>query len=342
MNDDSNKTSASPRSKFKFGLRQLFYATALIASGLALSPSTIGLSLFVLIVWGIVFFSSRPWIMLGLLLLGVIVVSALWPTIQVLREPPYYASCRNNLKQIMLAIMTYESVNGRFPKDRIVVLDDGTELRHSWRIEILPMLEQGALFNSYDFKEPWDGPNNAKLESSMPAIFHCPSRKFDMKTSYRLVNGPGTAFEFGTTTGLTDLHDGASSTIGLIEDSSNPTHWMEPGEFTAEEAAQAINSMTGAELVHQDESFFYSTAFGSGFATLDGETHWWPPKSDKPMKAGAFLIDDGYLFDPDVYGQPVVKIKYGVWSALAIYLVLILLPALFLRGAKKVRRKKTF
>ncbi len=34
---------------------------------------------------------------------------------------------------------------------------------YSWRVAILPYLEQQALYNAYNFDEPWDGPNNRKL-----------------------------------------------------------------------------------------------------------------------------------------------------------------------------------
>ena len=92
-----------------------------------------------------------------------------------------------------------------------------------------------------------------------------------------------------------------------------------------------MNSMAGEAVVHHHETMFNKTYFGSGFATLDGGTHWWPPNPDKPMQPGAFLIDDKYLFDTDALGKPVVMIKYGAWFRLAIYLMLILLPVFFLR-----------
>ena len=335
MNNEASNPLTSPESPLRFGLRQVFYATALIASGLAFSPDTIWLSLVVLTVWGIVFSSSRPWITLGMLLIPLIVLSAFWPKVQVSREAPRFAVCHNNLKNIIMAALIYESEKGHFPTDRIVVLDDGTELRHSWRIEILPFLEQSAMYAAYDFKEPWNGPKNSTLESSMPEIFSSPGRHRAPKTAYKLVNGPGTAFEIGKNVGDADVNDGLSNTIGLIEDPHHPTHWMQPGEFTAEEAAEAMNSMAKEAAVHHHETTFNKTYFGSGFATLDGATHWWPPNSDKPMQPGAFLIDDGYLFDTDALGKPVVKIKYGAWFRLAVYLMLILLPVFFLRGTRR-------
>ena len=42
---------------------------------------------------------------------------------------------------------------------------------YSWRVAILPYLEQNELYKRYNFDEPWDGPNNRKLLDQMPAIF---------------------------------------------------------------------------------------------------------------------------------------------------------------------------
>ena len=334
MSNKVNDQSAPVGSQYKIGLRQVFYATALIASGLSLSPSTIWLSLSILLVWGIIFYCSQRWLVLALLLLGLTVVLALLPTVQVVRESSRRITCFNNMKQITLACLNFESGNGRFPTDRIVILDDGTVLKHSWRIGILPFIEEDVLYNSYNFKEPWNGPNNSKLASPVPYCFACPSCDCETETSYKLVNGPGTAFEEGKKVGAADVNDGTSNTIGLITDHANPTHWMKPAELTAEEAAQAMNSMTREAAVHRRETFFSTTYFGSGFATLDGGTHWWPLQCDSPMQPGAFLINDGYLFDSDVQGQPLVEIKYGAWFRLAIYTLLILLPAFFVGRAK--------
>ena len=45
---------------------------------------------------------------------------------------------------------------------------------HSWRVLILPFLDQQSLYNQYDFREPWNGPNNIKLLNSMPSVLRLP------------------------------------------------------------------------------------------------------------------------------------------------------------------------
>ena len=343
MNDQENNPLTPAKWRFEFGLRWLFYATALVATGLALTPSSIWVSLAVLLLWGIVFSSSRPrhtlgWSLFGLLVFGLVIL-ALLPSVQRVREASPRGACLNNCKQIILAALNHESGHGQFPTDRVVILADGTELRHSWRIAILPFIEGGSsppFF--YDYNESWNGPNNSKLQSPMPSCFACPSHDHGTKTPYKLVNGPGTAFEVGKCISYKDLADGTSNTIALIEDHANPVNWMEPGDFTAEEAAQVMNSMTKEATAHVHETFFTKTYIGSSFAMVDGSTSQRPALPDKPMDPGSFLIADGYLFDQDAQGQPLVEIKYGACFTFAIYSILIFLPVFFVG---RVRHSRT-
>ena len=335
MDSEENQSTTPPASRLKFGLRQLFYATALIAAGLALSSYTIWASLLVLLVWGHVFSNLGPRVVFGGIMIVLFFAMVTTPVMQTCRGPHHEFECQNNLKIIALAILNYESGYGHFPTDRIVTLADGTELRHSWRIGITPFMEGSGLpAFVYNYNEPWNGPNNSKLASRMPDSFACPSRDHGTKTPYKLVNGPGTAFEVGKKTSSGQLNDGTYNTIALIEDHANPTNWMEPGDFTAEEAAQAMNSLKKDTAVHGHESSFMNTYFGCNYAMLDGGTYRWSAVPTGPMEPGAFLIDDGYLFDRNVQGQPLLEPKYGVWFALAIYLLLILLPSFFLSNAQ--------
>ncbi len=78
----------------------------------------------------------------------------------------------NNLKQIMLALHNFESANGHFPP-AVVYGPDGKPW-HSWRVLILPYLEQADLYNQYDFGQPWDSEQNKKVLDQMPAVYRDP------------------------------------------------------------------------------------------------------------------------------------------------------------------------
>src|SRR5207248_2869881 len=65
------------------------------------------------------------------------------------------------IKQIGLALLNYHDTYGSFPP--AYVADATGKPIHSWRVLILPFMEQSSLYNAYSMAEPWDGPNNRKL-----------------------------------------------------------------------------------------------------------------------------------------------------------------------------------
>ncbi len=102
-----------------------------------------------------------------------VLVALLLPATQSAREAARRAQCTNNIKQIMLAMHNYLSANNSFPRD--VTDRDGKPLL-SWRVAILPYIEQGELYNKFKLDEPWDSPHNKELLKEMPPTFLCPSR----------------------------------------------------------------------------------------------------------------------------------------------------------------------
>ena len=119
----------------------------------------------------------RGWtlIKLGLILafasgLFAILASAVMAACEAARR----SQCTCNLCQIKLALHNYHETYGTLPPAYIV--DANGKPMHSWRMLIMPFLEQSGIFNQYDFSEPWNGPNNIKLLDSMPSNLACPSR----------------------------------------------------------------------------------------------------------------------------------------------------------------------
>jgi hypothetical protein len=99
----------------------------------------------------------------------------------------------NNLKQIGVAIHVYESSMGCLPPAALADLEGKPLL--SWRVLLLPYLNEEALFREFDLKEPWDGPKNKKLLSRMPLVYRSPYRlraEEETHTYYRVFVGPGT------------------------------------------------------------------------------------------------------------------------------------------------------
>ena len=115
------------------------------------------------------------------------------------REAAVRAQCTNNEKQIMLAMHNYHDVNGSFPP-AFSRGKDGKPLL-SWRVLLLPFLDQKALYDQFHLDEAWDSPHNRALVSKMPEVFHCPAEKAALaaegKTRYLGARGAGTVLRGG-------------------------------------------------------------------------------------------------------------------------------------------------
>jgi RNA polymerase sigma factor (sigma-70 family) len=134
----------------------------------------------------------------------------------------------NHLKQIMLAFHNYHDQTGKFPAD--ITDKDGRPLL-SWRVAILPYIEQEALYKQFKLDEPWDSENNKKLLAQMPTLYRVGFEKKGVtKTYYQGFAGPGTVFERGKAVKLEQIADGTSNTIGVIE-AGPPVNWTEPADI---------------------------------------------------------------------------------------------------------------
>ena len=74
------------------------------------------------------------------------------------RGGPTCAQCVNNLKQLGLAFHNYLSANNAFPKAAIT--DKQGKPLLSWRVAILPYIDQRDLYNKFKLDKPWDSPHN--------------------------------------------------------------------------------------------------------------------------------------------------------------------------------------
>ncbi|HEV3339665.1 MAG TPA: DUF1559 domain-containing protein [Pirellulales bacterium] len=177
-------------------------------------------------------------VVVGFFVCGGILLALLLPAVQAAREAARRSQCMNNLQQISLALQNYHDVNGTFPPAYFA--DANGKPMHSWRVLILPYLEQKALYDRYHFDEPWDGPNNRQLADLIPPPYRCPLdgtvAPGSTATSYAAITGPGTIFDGETATRFSSITDGTSNTILVVETTAG-INWMEPRDLD-------INSMT--------------------------------------------------------------------------------------------------
>jgi hypothetical protein len=155
-------------------------------------------------------------------------VALLLPAVQSARTAARRAQSTNNLKQIALAFHNYHSVHNRFPPQAIANRDGKPCL--SWRVEILPFLEQQALFDEFKRDEPWDSPHNKALITRMPAVFAVPGASAAPgHTFYRGFSGAKALFdpEVKTGIGIASITDGTSNTLGIVE-AKEAVPWTRP------------------------------------------------------------------------------------------------------------------
>lgn len=163
---------------------------------------------------------------------GVAAVTAglLLPAVQKVRMAAGRASSQNNLKQIALAIHNYESANGHLPHD---ILDKNGNPLLSWRVQILPYIEQENVYRQFKLDEPWNSPNNLKASSVGIKAFMSPQANPPTPpgmTQYKAFVGPGTLFERGKKIKLTDITDGTTNTIMVVE-AGDPVPWAKPDDI---------------------------------------------------------------------------------------------------------------
>jgi len=121
---------------------------------------------------------------------------------------------------------------------------------HSWRVLLLPFLEQTELYNAYRFDEPWDGPNNAKLAGRVGSIFKRPEAEGDRSsmTSFVAVVGPGTAYPGARAVKLGEIGDDRHRTIGFVEIADSDIPWMAPRDLRLDRMSYRINDHRGKGL----------------------------------------------------------------------------------------------
>jgi hypothetical protein len=212
----------------------------------------------------------------------------------------------NNLRQLSLALATYEGLNGEFPPAVIYSKDGRNRPLYSWRVAILPYVEVGNLYGALHKDEPWDSPHNAMLLDQMPKVF-----RFDVakntkgnssqhETYYQAIVGPGAAFDPAFPAGLKRVHftDGMSSTIMLVE-AKKAVPWSAPQDVTFDpkgplpELGGLFDDGFHVALADGETKFIKRTISPAtvkaaitraGGEILDAE--WWLPAAPRPKLPG--------------------------------------------------------
>ncbi len=140
----------------------------------------------------------------------------------------------NNLRLFMLSMHNYHDSIGHFPMASSIK-KDGKRLL-SWRVYVLPYIEQAPLYQKFHLNEPWDSEHNKKLIAEMPKVFAAPTLSAEQvakgMTTYVVPVGKGTMFSRDKGTKLQEVTDGTSNTIAMLEaNEKNAVIWTKPDDI---------------------------------------------------------------------------------------------------------------
>ncbi len=199
-------------------------------------------------------------------------------------EPPSWKAVvtgQNNVKQIGLAFHNFESANGFLPQD--VKDKDGKPLL-SWRVQLLPYIEEETLYRSFKLDEPWDSADNKKLIEKMPKMFAPVHTKAKAgHTFYQGFTGGGALFGGKGKLSIVGITDGTSNTA-LVVEAGEAVIWTKPADLVYDPKKPLPK--LGGDL---------DGNFNLGFA--DGSVRWVKKGFDEKTMRLVITANDGEVVD---------------------------------------------
>ena len=179
----------------------------------------------------------------------------------------------NELRQLGLAILNYESGHGCLPP--AYKTDASGRPAHSWRILILPFLEcknGREIYEQYRMDQSWDSPHNLSVANLLEESLFGDESDPTLAT-YKLVSGPGTPFGADT---KSELPEGklTSEQIAVVEDIASPVLWTKPEDVTPAQVVKIFDAKDNPDSLYKQFGGEWSGTYTrrSWMVFLDGST----------------------------------------------------------------------
>ena len=200
------------------------------------------------------------------------------------RPPVDRSRAMTDMKQVMLAMHNHLGQKNAFPA--AAICDSSGKPLLSWRVALLPYLEQQAMHSQFNLNEPWDSETNKKHIKYMPSSYRGTVASTDGTTSFKVFVGGGSGFDLAKGKRIDAFGDGTSNTIAVVE-AGIPVPWTKPEDipFTTNSSLREVTPPGG----------------GSGpilTGMFDGAVRWvnWSRVTPK-SRTGAITASGGELLD---------------------------------------------
>ena len=164
--------------------------------------------------------------------------------------------CSNNLKQIGIALYMYHDTNKTLP-ERVALATDGSP-GLSWRVTLLPFLEESLLYKKFRLDQPWNSPHNLPFINERPQLYACPAAKRRLKSEsdYYAIGGPDSCLPDGNAVTLQEIKDadGTSNTVAIVESHTFNATWSEPRDLDPAKTSWRINQPNAPSSGHKGGS----------------------------------------------------------------------------------------
>ena len=146
-------------------------------------------------------------------------------------DPKALVQIKRHLARIGEEMLRYRGPDGKSSLARAIRDKEGKPLL-SWRVAILPLLGEEALYKQFKLDEPWDSPRNKPLVEKMPAVFapFGTGENPPGSTYFQVLVGPGTLFDGSARVDLRAVPDGSDATLLLVE-SAEAVLWTKPSDL---------------------------------------------------------------------------------------------------------------